>query len=160
MLIQTKRDEVTPVARRALRIPKGARILVACEDEFLTQKLVDILGEDGLYPQSVTSMTDACDLASSGLFQVVICTPELGDGSWRRLIDVANHYDLAFEVILLIGTSHFSEWDSAIEEGIFEILDTAHDLPKAPQVVRHALWAAYLKGAGPPPETVHPPKAA
>ncbi len=160
MLVQVEIDEITPVARMALRIPDGARILVACEDEFLTQKFADILGEAGLFLESVTSMTAACDLMRSGRFQVVVCTPELSDGSWKRLIDVANHYDLSFEVILLIGSSHFGEWDSTIEEGVFEVLDTAHELPKAPEVIRHALWAAYLKGAGPRPGIVSPPKAA
>lgn len=160
MLIQVEIDEITPVARMGLRMPDGARILVACEDDFLTQKLADILGEVGLFPESVTSMTAACELARSGRFQVVVCTPELSDGSWQRLIDVAKHYDLGFEVILLIGSPHFSEWDSAIEDGVFEVLDTSHELPKVPQVIRHALWASYLKGAGPRPGTVSPLKAA
>ena len=160
MLVQVERDEVKPVARLALRVPDGARILIACEDEFLTQKLMDVLGEVGIFPQSVRSMTAACDLARSGRFQVIVCTPELSDGSWRRLIDVANYYDLGFEVILLIGSPHFSEWDSAIEEGIFEVLDTSHELAKAPQVIRHALWASYLKGSGPRSGTISPLKAA
>ena len=160
MLVQVEIDEVKPVARLALRIPDGARILIACEDEFLTQKLMDILGEAGLFLDSVTSMTAACDLARSGRFQVIVCTPELSDGSWRRLLDVAKQYDLGFEVILLIGSSHFSEWNSAIEEGVFEVLDTAHELPKTLEVIQHALWASYLKGTGPRPRTVSPLKAA
>ena len=94
-------------------------------------------------------MTEGCEAAKSGRFQVVVSTPLLNDGSWRRLIDIANHYDLGFEVVL--GTRNFDlhDWAEAMKDGAFEVFDILSELPRAVETIKTALWAAYLKGAGP-----------
>ena len=83
---------------------------------------------------------------------MVVATPLLSDGSWRRLIDVANHYNPDFVVILLARTFDLREWAEALKDGAFDVLDALHELPRAVEVAKRALWAAYLKGAGPDPE--------
>jgi DNA-binding NtrC family response regulator len=101
-----------------------------------------------------------CESAKSGRFQVVISTPVLGDGSWRRLVDIASHYDLGFVVVLVASTFDCNQWAEALENGAFDVLDVLHELPKAAEIAQRAQWAAYLKGAGPGPEVASPPKAA
>ena len=83
---------------------------------------------------------------------MVVSTPLLSDGSWRRLIEIANHCDLGFEVVLWARKFDFPGWAEALEDGAFDVLDVVHGLPKAAQTVKGALWAAYLKGTGPCPE--------
>jgi len=75
-------------------------------------------------------MTVASASAKSGAFQVVVATPILSDGSWRRLIDVANHYNSEFVVILLARTFDLREWAEALRDGAFDVLDALNDLPK------------------------------
>jgi DNA-binding NtrC family response regulator len=160
MLVEEEIGEARPIARLALRVPDGARVLIACEDRFITQQLKAALEDGGLFPESVTSMTAACDLARSGRYQVIVCAPVLSDGTWKRLIDLANYYNLGFEVILLDRSFDPSEWANTVEEGAFDVLDATDELAKAGEVIKHALWAAYLKGAGPRPRITSPPKAA
>jgi DNA-binding NtrC family response regulator len=106
-------------------------------------------------------MTAGCEAAKSGLFQVVVSRPVLRDGSWRRLIDIARHYDLGFVVVLVASTYDFDEWADALKDGAFDVLDALHELPKAAEVAKRALWAAYLNGAWRPrPEDAFPHKAA
>ena len=69
----------------------------------------------------------------------------MADGSWRRLIDVANHYGLSFEVILLARTFDFNQWGEALQVGAFDVLDVLCDLPKAAEAARRALGTDYLK---------------
>jgi hypothetical protein len=56
-------------------------------------------------------------------------------------------------VILVATTFDLNEWGQALEDGAFEVLDALHELPNVAEAARRALWAAYLKGAGPRPET-------
>jgi hypothetical protein len=42
----------------------------------------------------------------------------------------------------------------------FDVLDAVCELPRAAEAVKIALWAAYLKGAGPDPRATSPQKAA
>jgi len=90
---------------------------------------------------------------------VVVSTPLLRDGSWRRLTDIANHYDLGFEVVLWARNFDLAEWVEALKEGAFDVLDALCELPRAVEAVKIALWAAYLKGAGPDPRASSPQKA-
>jgi hypothetical protein len=105
-------------------------------------------------------MTAACEAAKSGDFQVVVSTPLLKDGSWRRLTDIANHYDLGFEIVLWARNFDLRESAVALEEGAFDVLDAMCEQPKAVEATKGALWAAYLKGAGPNPRASSPRKAA
>jgi len=52
-----------------------------------------------------------------------VSTPLLRDGSWRRLTDIANHYDLGFEVVLWARTFDLAEWGEALRKERFDVLD-------------------------------------
>jgi DNA-binding NtrC family response regulator len=143
-----------------LKIPDGARILMVCEDSHDTERLRTILREEGFISEWAKSMTAGCEAAKSGQFQVVVSTPLLKDGSWRRLSEVANHYDLGFEIVLWTRNFDLREWAVALEEGAFDVLDAMCEQPMAVEATKGALWAAYLKGAGPNPGAASPRKAA
>ena len=145
---------------QALKVPDGARILIVCEDDYDTERLKTILQEAGFVLQCARSITAGCEAARSGRFQVVVSTPLLRDGSWRRLTDIAVHYDLGFEVVLWARNFDLAEWVEALKEGAFDVLDALRELPRAAEAVKTALWAAYLKGAGPDPRATSPQKAA
>ena len=145
--------EAELAGRPTLQIPEGARILIVCDDDSAAERLEALFREAGFSWEAAISITEACEAARSGRFQVVVSVPMMRDGSWRRLIDVANHYDLGFEVVLLARNFDLPEWAEALKDGAFNVLYTLHELPKAGEVVKRALWAAYLKGAGPPPRS-------
>jgi DNA-binding NtrC family response regulator len=143
-----------------LKVPEGARILIVCDDNSDTDRLKRILQEEGFVTEWAKSITAGCQAAKSGQFQVVVSTPVLCDGSWRRLADIANHYDLGFEIVLWARNFDLREWALALNEGVFDVLDSMCEQPKAVQATKRALWAAYLKGAGPNPKAAIPQKAA
>jgi len=143
-----------------LEIPDGARILIVCDDNSETDRLKIILQEQGFVWEWARSITEGCEAAKSGRFQVVVSTPRMRDGSWRRLIDIANHYGLGFEVVLWARTFDLLEWTEALKEGAFDVLDAICEQPIAVEATKRALWAAYLKGAGPNSRTASPQKAA
>jgi DNA-binding NtrC family response regulator len=143
-----------------LKVPEGARILIVCDDNSDTDRLRTILQEEGFVSEWVKSITAGCAAAKSGRFQVVVSTPALSDGSWRRLADIASHYDLGFEIILWARNFDLREWAVALNEGVFDVLDSMCEQPKAVEATKRALWAAYLKGAGPNPKAAIPQKAA
>ena len=140
--------------------PDGARILIICDDDSDTERLKTILRQAGFVSEFAKSLTAGCEAAKSGRFRVVVSTPLLSDGSWRRLIEIANHYDLGFEVVLWARKFDFPEWAEALKDGAFDVLDALCQSPKAVEAAKRALWAAYLKGAGPIPEAPWPQKAA
>jgi len=143
-----------------LKIPDKARILIVCDDDLVTERLNIVLREAGFISECAKSITAGCESARSGRFQVVISAPLLGDGSWRRLVDIANYYNLGFVVLLVASPFDFNQSAEAQENGAFDVLDVLHELPKVAEVTKRALWAAFLKGAGPCPEVASPPKAA
>jgi DNA-binding NtrC family response regulator len=159
MLIQTASDAPETHAGSIFGVPEGSRILIICEDSS-AERLKTVLWEAGVVSETAKSMTAACELARSGRFQAIISSPLLSDGSWRRLIDVANHYDLGFEIVLLVRHFDLAEWAEALKDGAFDVLDALSDVPRAAEVVRRALWAAYLRGAGPHPEVASSQKVA
>jgi ActR/RegA family two-component response regulator len=143
-----------------LRVPDEARILIVCDDDSITERLNLAFGEAGFISECVKSITAGCESARSGRFQVIVSTPLLPDGSWRRLVDIASHYDSGFMVVLVATTFDIQEWTEALEYGAFDVLDALHELPKTAEIAKRALWAAYLKGAGPDPRVASPPEAA
>jgi DNA-binding NtrC family response regulator len=153
-------DKIGPSPELKLRVPAGARILIVCEDNSDTERLKDVLREEGFASEWVKSITAGCEAAKSGRFQVVVSTPLLRDGSWRRLTDIAYHYNLGFEVVLWARNFDLPDWGEALKEGAFDVLDAMCEQPKAVEATKRALWAAYLKGAGPDPRAASPPKAA
>ena len=143
-----------------LKVPDGARILIVCDDDSETERLKTILRQAGFVSEFAKSFTAGCEAAKSGRFRVVVSTPLLSDGSWRRLIEIANHCDLGFEVVLWARNFDLAEWVEALKDGAFDVLDALCAPPKAVEATRRALWAAYLKGAGPDPRVTSPQKAA
>jgi DNA-binding NtrC family response regulator len=162
MLIQ-REDEVIEThsfPAPVMRIPDGARVLIACEDQFTTEQLNSALQEAGLPSESVRTMTEACSSAKSGGFQVVVSSPTLRDGSWERLLSIATYFDLGFEIVLLARNFDLMDWAEALKKGAFDVLDAPREMPKAVEAIKRALWAAYLKGAGPYPAAASHPVAA
>jgi DNA-binding NtrC family response regulator len=143
-----------------LKVPEGARILIVCDDNSDTDRLKIILQEEGFDSEWAKSITEGCEAAKSGRFQVVVSMPRMWDGSWKRLADIANHYDLGFEVVLWARSFDLLEWTEALKEGAFDVLDSMCEQPKAVESTKRALWAAYLKGAGPRPRAANPQRAA
>src|SRR5260370_1087252 len=143
-----------------LKVPDGAGIVMVCDDDSDAERLKATLQEAGFVSEGAKSIAAGCEAAKSGRFQVVVSTPLLRDGSWRRLADIANHYDLGFEVVLWARNFDLAEWVEALKEGAFDVLDALCELPRAVEVVKIALRAAYLKGAGPNPRVTSPQKAA
>jgi len=153
-------DKASPSDWTNLRVPTDARILIVCDDDSITERLHTAFREAGFISECAKSITAACESARSGRFHVVVTTPVLRDGSWRRLVDIADHYDLGFVIVLIASAFDFNQWGEALQDGAFDVLDALHELPKAAEAARRALWAAYLKGSGPGPEAASPSRAA
>jgi len=151
MPVQETKDATETFVGSVFGFPEGSRILIASEDPS-AERLKTTLGEAEIVWETARSMSAACELARSGRFQAIVSSPLLRDGSWRRLIDVANHYDLGFEIVLLARHFDLVEWGEAMTDGAFDVLDAVDDLPRAAEVVKGALWAAHLRGAGPRPQ--------
>lgn len=138
--------------------PQEVRILIVSENESVAERLGMALSEADFIWERVSSITAGCEFARSGRFQVILTTPLLGDGSWRRLVDIAAHYDFGFVVILVATTFDLREWTEALEYGVFDVLDALHELPRVAEFAKRAAWAAYLKGAGQRAEAIGPPR--
>ena len=128
-----------------VRSADTAHILIVSDNNSETNELRMLFQKVGLTSEIATSITAACESAISGRFQVIFSTPVMADGSWRRLIDIANHYGLSFEVILLARSFDFNQWGEALQVGAFDVLDVLCDLPKAAEAARRAFGADYLK---------------
>ena len=122
-----------------------ARILIVCETDSDTDRLKKLFRGASLDSENVENMTAGCESARSGRFGVIFSTPFTGDGSWKRLIEVANQHSLSFEIVLLARTFELDQWAEAMQIGAFDVLDVVFDLPRAPEVAQHAFGAAYLK---------------
>ncbi len=138
-------DVAGPGAALTSRVLDEARILIVCDDNSNTERLQTVFREAGFILECAKSITAGCEAAKSGRFQVVLSVPSLSDGSWRRLIDVAHHYDLNFEVVLLARNFDLNQWAEALKDGVFDVLDALHELPKAAEVATCALGAGHLK---------------
>jgi DNA-binding NtrC family response regulator len=146
-------------ARLAPELPKGSQVLIV-GDHANAEEIVAKLQESGIGFKTAKSMTEACECVRTGRFQAIISKPLMSDGSWRRLIDVARHYDLGCEVVLVARDFDHAGWAEALNDGAFDVLDTLSNQFGAAEVTKRALWAAYLKGAGPNARTGSPQKAA
>ena len=138
-------DQTEPDAGLPLRTPGTAHILMVSDNDSDIKELKSVFQKAGLTSETARSITAGCESAISRRFQVIFSTPVMADGSWRRLIDVANHYGLSFEVILLARTFDFNQWGEALQVGAFDVLDVLCDLPKAAEAARRALGTDYLK---------------
>ena len=157
---QDANSKIRACSSMMLKVSDQARVLIICDDDSITERLNFALREAGLMSECARSMTAGCASARSGRFQAVFTIPVLGDGSWRRLADIASHYDLGFTVVLVASNFDFNQCAEAMEAGAFDVLDALHELPRTAEAARCALWAAYLKGAGPCPEVASHPMAA
>ncbi len=143
--------------------PNGSRevrILIVSENDPVAERLAIALSEADFICERARSITAGCESARSGRFQVIVTTPLLGDGSWRRLVDIAAHYDAGFVVILVATTFDLQEWTEALEYGAFDVLDALHELPRIAESVKSAAWAAYLRGAVHRTEAIGPSRSA
>lgn len=136
--------------------PAKPRALIVSEDSALSKEVEVILVQSGFVTKSVKSMTAGCECARAGEFQVVVSAPVLPDGSWKRLADIDSHYRPGFVIVLVATNFDFNDWGLALEEGAFEVINALYETPKVAEVARRALWAAFLKGAGPRPEALAP----
>jgi DNA-binding NtrC family response regulator len=132
------------------------RILIVHDDDAISKELEVILLHAGLASERVRSMKAGCESAKSGRFQVILTTPVLEDGSWKRLAGIDSRYRPGFVIIVVASNFDLNEWGQALEDGAFDVLDALRELPLAAEAARRALWAAYLKGAGPRPEAPSP----
>ena len=142
------------------QLPRGARILIVCEDDATVKRLRSISDEVGLTTETAHSITQGCELAKSGRFQVVLSAPALRDGSWRRVTDLARHYDLRFELVLLGGEAVLAQDIETLDDDVFDVVDPWLEQPELRELIRRAVWAAYLRGAGPFHKVANPPRAA
>jgi DNA-binding NtrC family response regulator len=141
-------------------IPDGARILIVCDDDSDRRRLRVLLLEAGFALDCAESILTGCEAAKSGQFQVVVSIAQLSDGSWRRLTDIANYYDLPYEVIIWARTFDLREWAEALDNGAFDVIDAAYDQSGVVEATKCALWAAYLKDALPNSRANRPHHAA
>jgi DNA-binding NtrC family response regulator len=153
-------DQTTLPAGLELDGPQEVRILIVSDNDSIAERLARAFSEAGFIWERATSITAGCESARSGRFQVIVTTPLLGDGSWRRLVDIAAHYDFGFVVILVASAFDIQEWAEALEYGAFDVLDALHELPRVGEFAKRAAWAAYLKGAGLRAEAIGPSRAA
>ncbi len=143
-LTQNRSEGIKPHGL-TLRSPDVPLILIVSDNDSDTERLEIVFRDAGLTWESANSITAGCESAKSGRFQVVFCPPVLADGSWRRLIDVAQHYDLSFELVLLARSFSLNQWAEALQDGVFDVLDVLYDLPKAAEAAKRAWGTAYLK---------------
>jgi DNA-binding NtrC family response regulator len=122
-----------------------SRVLIVSEICSEADQLKAVFQAAGIASESAGNMTAACESVKTGRFGVVFSTPQSGDGSWTRLIEVASQGGLSFEIVLFARTYDLDEWAEALQLGAFEVLDVLRDLPKAGEVARRALGSAHLK---------------
>lgn len=145
MPTQNRSDGTEPHAGLNFTVPDLPRILIVCENDSDRERLKTVFGEAGLIWESAKNITAGCEAANPGRFQVIFSTRLMADGSWKRLIDVAQHYDLSFEIVLLARSFTLSQWTEALQDGAFDVLDVLYDLPKAAEAAKRAFGAAYLR---------------
>jgi CheY-like chemotaxis protein len=141
------------------KIPNQARILIVSDNDSDAEQLDAFFRDAGFIPETARSITAACECARSDRFQVIFSSPAMRDGSWKRLIDIANHYDLGFEVVLLARNFDLADWTETLMDGAFDVVDVVRELSTAAEIAKRASWAAYLKGTGLCPEVAGPRKA-
>ncbi len=124
-----------------------ARILIVCENDSDPERLKTAFWELGLTSESANSITASCEAAIRSVSGRLFPTP-IADGSWRRLIDVANHYGLSFEVILSDRSFELNQWAEARQVGAFDVLNVLCDLPSAAEAAKRAVGTAYQNASG------------
>jgi len=123
------------------------KILVVTGGDALPKALASAFRDVRLVVARASTLAAACELASSGEFQLVISDLELADGSWKRLLEISRHCRVNFVIILAVRTVDVRQWAQVLEEGAFDVLDIEHDIPRVPEIAKRGLWAAYLMGA-------------
>src|SRR6266705_6859566 len=144
-LTQNRSEDTEPHAGVNLKSPDMPRVLIVSENESDSERLKNAFREAGLASESVGTLTAGCESAKSDQFKVVLSSSVFADGSWKGLLDVADHFHLSFEVILLTRNFDLGQCAEAIQEGAFDVLDILYDLPKAAEAAKRAWGAAYLK---------------
>lgn len=133
--------------------PETQVLVVA--DELLAHTILLTLENSGLSADWVTTMEEGYALAASGRFPVILSQPRLPDGSWRRLIDLANRESSKLVVILVARKFDTRDWLQALQDGAFDVIDAVYGLDKVKEAVHRAMWVEYLTGAGPAPDWLY-----
>src|SRR5260370_41060094 len=81
---QNAYDKIGPSPGLKLRVPAGARILIVCEDNSDTERLKDLLREQGFATEWAKSITAGWGGAQTGRFLGGGAGPPRGGGSWGR----------------------------------------------------------------------------
>ncbi len=118
-----------------------AQVLIVSDNQSDTDRLKAAFRAAGFEVESANSMEEGCKSAKSGRFQVIFSSPILDDGSWTRLIEVANQRGLSLEIVLLARHYDLSQWAAALGAGAFDVLDVFVDLPNAAEAANRALGA-------------------
>ncbi len=137
--------EAEPLAALAQGKHRMSRILIVSEMDSDRNQLKAVFLQAGMASECADNLAAGCESAKSGRFGVVFCTPQSGDESWTRLIEVASQYDLGFEIVLLARAFDLNQWAEAMQLGAFEVLDVFCDLPNAGEVARLALGSEHLR---------------
>ena len=135
--------------RLGASVPEEPRILMICDDPSIALPLTNVLLKAGFIVESVSNLAEGCESAKSGRFQVVVTAPLLNEGSWKRLVEISNHPEHAFAIVLLANSLDLYQWAEALRDGAFDVLDPHFGLPRAAEAARRALWAASQKAPSP-----------
>lgn len=141
--------DVQPLFRGSPRTPTPPRILIVMDDDLLSKELACAFRQAGIGVERMATLAAGSETARSGRFQVVVTAPALKDGSWKRLLAASRHCGPGFAIILVAKKLDSAEWAQALDEGALDVLDAAHDPPKAVEAARSAFWTEYLTGAWP-----------
>jgi DNA-binding NtrC family response regulator len=133
--------------------PRRPQILIVGDKGRVSEDAEAALSRAGLPATRVASTRAGCALACTGQFPVVVATQSLFVGAWKRLIEMASRSRPGFEVIVVATECDRKQKTAALQEGAFAFLDASAELPRLAEVTKCALWAAYLEGAGPRPQT-------
>jgi DNA-binding NtrC family response regulator len=135
--------------RLSASVPEEPRILMICDDPSITLPLTNVLLKAGFIVERVSNLAEGCESAKSGRFQVVVTAPLPKEGSWKRLIEISNHPEHAFAIVLLANNFDLYQWAEALKDGAFDVLDPFYGLPRAAEAARRAFWAASQRAPSP-----------
>jgi DNA-binding NtrC family response regulator len=94
--------------------------VVACPDAGRRTSLLDILGQCGLQPKSVASLSDVRDVLSRSPVHLLFCEDVLPDGDFRDALWLAKATGVPLVVTSLLG--ELDEYLEAMELGAFDFI--------------------------------------
>ncbi len=107
---QTETGSINSVMGLRPRSSYEGRILVVSDEKPIVQQLDRVFDAAGFTSESTNTIAAASEFVRYSRIQVVFATPSFVDGTWRRLVDISNHYDLHFVVVLMTLTADLDAW--------------------------------------------------